>query len=129
MSVKTKLKTTLLLLSDLLVEERECLKGVRFGDLQEINRRKSETLRRLDRTMNQEKDFAVHTDELQPYIEQVRRQARQNTQLLGSALNGAKSAADALEHIQSGEPVNRTYTSLGTQRPISTTQRKNNLLV
>jgi len=129
MSLQTALKSTLLTLSDLLDEERDCLQNVRFDDLREINRRKSEALRRLDRTMNQAKGSDVNIDELQQHVDQVKHQARENSNLLGSALNGAKSAADALNYVSSGEPVNRTYTSLGARRPMMATQRKNNQLV
>ena len=129
MSAQTALKTILLSLSSLLEEERDCLRDVRFGDLQNINRRKSEALRNLDRSVNQAKGRGIDGEELEKHVEKVRRQARRNTQLLGSALNGAKSAADVLDSIRTGEPVNRTYTALGARRPMIATKRKNNLFV
>lgn len=129
MSAQILLKTTLLSLSKLLEEERDCLRDVRFDDLKSINRRKAEALRNLDRAMNNAKGRGLDTDELEEHVEQVRGQAQRNTQLLGSALNGAKSAADVLDSIRTGEPVNRTYTALGARRAMMPTKRKSNLLV
>ncbi len=129
MKTQNSIMTLLSTLSSLLEAERDCLLEVRFGSLQDINRKKSEALRQLDMCLNQSMQGGINTKELEPHFERVRQQAERNTRLLGSAVNGAKSAVDVLNHIQNGEPVNRTYTALGNRRAMTPTKRKNNLLV
>jgi len=129
MTQQNPIETILLSLSRLLDAEKACLRDVKFGDLPNINRQKSEALRRLDRFMNTANKAQIDFNRLELHFDRVRRQARENTLLLGSALNGAKSAADVLSSIQTGEPANRTYTALGVRRPMTTAKRKNNQLV
>ena len=129
MKTQNSIITLLSTLSRLLEAERDCLLDVSFESLQDINREKSEALRRLDMCLNQSMRGGINTNELEAHFERVREQAQRNTRLLGSAVNGAKSAVDVLNHIQTGEPVNRTYTALGNRRAMTATKRKNNLLV
>jgi flagellar biosynthesis/type III secretory pathway chaperone len=129
MSAQNTVQSLLVSLSALLKEERDCLQNVRLSDLPNINRKKSEALRRLDAYVHQTVGRSLNSDELEPFFEQVREQAQRNTHLLGAALNGAKSAADMLAYIQTGEPVNRTYTAFGVNRSMTKSKRKNNLLV
>jgi len=104
MPTDNTLRSILSSLSSLLEEERICLRNVKYGALKDINRRKSEALRILDGFMNQANAPFEGADELEEQFDRVRREARRNTQLLGSALNGAKSAADVLDYIRTGEP-------------------------
>lgn len=129
MTAQSTLQSTLSSLSAFLDEERDCLLDARYDALQGINSKKSASLRQLDRYMGRTLAKGLDAAELEPEFERVRRQAHRNTQLLGAAMHGAKSAADTLNQIQMGEPVNRTYTSFGTHKPMVSSKRKNNLIL
>ncbi len=129
MTEQAEVEENLLSLLSVLDGERLCLQNGALSDLPDLNKKKSDLLRRLETRLHQGRNSQFDHETLESYFEQIRQRAKRNTQLLGSALNGARSTLDKLSQLQTGEPVNRTYNARGTNRQLLTSGRKNNLLV
>lgn len=109
-------------------ERHNLLKGS-YDELTSINAEKANELRNLELYFGTISNDSVTVEAAKMILTRIHAKARENSELLGTAMYGARAASRALRGAVTLEPVNETYTALGEKRPLGEGIRKNNKMV
>lgn len=113
----------------ILEEERRSLLTGSYGELAKINADKASELRNLEMHFGTISRDSIAIEQAKSSLTRIHAKARENSELLGTAMHGARAASRTLRGAGVMEPLNETYTALGKKRALGDGIRHNNLMV
>lgn len=113
----------------ILEKERHSLLTGAYGELATINADKANELRNLELHFGTISKDSMTVEAAKTSLTRIHAKARENSELLGTAMHGARAASRTLRGAAIMEPVNETYTALGEKRSLGEGSRKNNKMV